>query len=246
MAGTKDSAMKGFIKKIFQPDKSKSKAAPEKWQSAIMNDVEEFTMTSHDNILSLINAVKYISENNIPGEIVECGVWKGGSMMAIAKSLLYFGQANRSLYLYDSFDEFSSPEAIDISFEGKHGSEVLKDLAQDGNTWKASEMSSVKKNMLQTGYPENLLFFVKGKVEETIPGTTPEKIALLRLDTDWYASTRHELEWLYPKLSKGGILIIDDYGYWQGCKKAADEYFKKENINSPLVEIDASARLMYK
>jgi hypothetical protein len=90
------------------------------------------------------------------------------------------------------------------------------------------------------------VLFIKGKVEETIPGTLPKEISLLRLDTDWYESTLHNLVHLYPLLRKGGILILDDYGHWQGARKATDEYFARENIIPFLSRIDYTGRLYVK
>ena len=92
--------------------------------------------------------------------------------------------------------------------------------------------------MFQTGYLRENLIFVKGKVEDSIPGTIPEKISLLRMDTDWYNSTRHELINLFPKVVKGGVIIIDDYGYWEGQRKAVNEYFEKNQIKILLNRID--------
>jgi hypothetical protein len=85
-----------------------------------------------------------------------------------------------------------------------------------------------------------------GKVEDTIPADIPEKIALLRLDTDWYESTKHELIHLFPRLQKGGVLIIDDYGFWKGARKAVDEYFAENNIQILLNRIDDTGRMAIK
>jgi O-methyltransferase len=86
-------------------------------------------------------------------------------------------------------------------------------------------LEDVRRNLLSTGYPEEKCHFIKGDVLKTIPHEAIDEIAILRLDTDWYESTRHELQHLYPKLTRGGVLIVDDYGHWQGCRKAVDEYF---------------------
>ena len=86
-----------------------------------------------------------------------------------------------------------------------------------------------------------MINFVRGKVEDTIPKNMPEKIALLRLDTDWYESTYHELKYLFPLLSKNGVLIIDDYGHWKGAKKAVDQYFGENNIQIFLKKIPSKA-----
>ena len=90
------------------------------------------------------------------------------------------------------------------------------------------------------------IIYIKGKVEETIPEIIPGKISLLRLDTDWYESTLHNLNHLFPLLSKGGILILDDYGHWQGARKAVDEYLEKNNVKILLNRIDYTGRIAVK
>jgi len=96
---------------------------------------------------------------------------------------------------------------------------------------------------LSIGYPEQQIHFVEGLVEETLPAEAPEEIALLRLDTDWYSSTKHELEQLYPRLAPGGVLILDDYGHWQGARRAVDEYFAENQITLLLNRVDSTARI---
>jgi bifunctional ADP-heptose synthase (sugar kinase/adenylyltransferase) len=97
--------------------------------------------------------------------------------------------------------------------------------------------------MLMTGYPSSNLIFVQGKVEETLPRVIPDNISLLRLDTDWYESTRHELIHLFPLLSKSGVLVLDDYGYWAGARKAVDEYVVENNIKILLDRVDGTGRV---
>jgi O-methyltransferase len=246
MAQPKKVIMENLIAKFLRGFRRTKKITAEKWQSHIVESVRDYTMGSPSNILSLINAIRYITENNIKGDIVECGVWKGGSMMAAAETLIHLNDYSRKLYLYDTFEYFSQPGPMDISYRGESGYDVLKQNAGDGETWKAPEESTVLKNIMATGYPADLLKLIKGKVEDTIPGTIPENISILRLDTDWYASTKHELEWLYPALTERGVLIIDDYGHWKGCKKAVDDYFEIMKIEPSFIIIDYSAKLFYK
>jgi O-methyltransferase len=104
----------------------------------------------------------------------------------------------------------------------------------------------VKETIERTGYPSSLLIYVKGLIEETVPAEAPERIALLRLDTNFYASTRHELEHLYPRLSTGGVLILDDYGGQVGSRRATDEYFAKLNPRVLLMRIDENVRALVK
>jgi hypothetical protein len=104
----------------------------------------------------------------------------------------------------------------------------------------------VRNNVCGTGYPREKLHFVVGKVEDTIPATMPRKIALLRLDTDWYDSTKHELSHLFPLLRPQGVLIVDDYGHWQGARKAVDEYFAAHQTGILLHRIDYTGRIAVK
>jgi O-methyltransferase len=198
--------------------------------------VSSYTMTSKERVFSLINAVRYVSRHNIPGDIVECGVWKGGSMMAIAKTLLAEQDQSRNLYLFDTFAGMSEPSENDRDFSSK----------TDQWIWCNAPLEGVQTVMSQTGYSQNKIHFIQGKVEDTLPANAPEKIALLRLDTDWYESTRHELIHLFPRLSVNGVIIIDDYGYWQGAKKAVDEYFQEYNIKILLNRIDDTGRIAIK
>jgi hypothetical protein len=100
--------------------------------------------------------------------------------------------------------------------------------------------------MATTGYPADKLVFVKGRVEDTLPGSAPAAVALLRLDTDWYQSTRHELEHLYPRLAAGGVLVLDDYGSFEGARKAVDEYFAEYDIGPYLHRVDSTGRIAVK
>lgn len=211
---------------------------------AIISRAKPFTMTSPERIASLVQAVTYVSQRNIPGDIVECGVWRGGSMMAIALTLLARGDTSRSLYLYDTFEGMSSPTTRDKSLDGISAEQQLKEQPLSAEIWCVAGMEDVQANVLSTGYPADKIHFVKGKVEDTIPQIIPSHLSLLRLDTDWYESTKHELIHLYPRLDPYGILIIDDYGHWEGAKTAVDEYFQKLGRTIYLHRIDYTGRLL--
>jgi len=204
-----------------------------------------FTMTSTERLYAIYKSVEYLVYNDLDGDFVECGVWKGGSSMMIALSLLKFKLRDRKIYLYDTYEGMSQPTEDDINYANniaKIKFEQSKNSA-GGSDWCRSEIDEVKKNLYSTGYPKENLIFIKGKVEDTLPGHMPEKLVLLRLDTDWYESTLHEMEHLYPVLTKKGVLIIDDYGHWRGCKKAIDEYFQKSDIRILLNRIDFTGRI---
>ena len=204
-------------------------------------------MTSNERIFALRKSVEYIIKNNIPGDIVECGVWKGGSMMAVARTLMEIGANSHTLYLFDTFDGMSEPTEVDKNFRGDAAADILRESDKDtSEVWAYRPLDEVKRNMQDTGYDEEKVVFVKGRVEDTLPEHAPDQISLLRLDTDWYESTYHELTHLYPRLSVGGVLIIDDYGHWAGARQAVDQYISEGNLRLLLNRIDYSGRICVK
>jgi O-methyltransferase len=214
--------------------------------AAILESVQPFSLTSGERLLALLDATRYIVRGGIPGAFVECGVWKGGSVMAMAKTLLAAGDVERDLSLFDTFDGMPPPGDADRSFDGVPASRQLQRDAPGTGVWARAGCDEVRRNLASTGYPPDRLHFIRGRIEDTIPKHAPESIALLRLDTDWYESTRHELMHLYPRLVRGGVLIIDDYGHWQGAQQATDEYFS--TLGSPVLlhRIDYTARIVVK
>jgi O-methyltransferase len=205
--------------------------------------VSPFTMTSFERIAALTDATRHVVHAKIPGAIVECGVWRGGSMMAAALTLLEENQI-RDLYLFDTFTGMTEPKDNDVDYEGLAAKKIYDETVVGEQKWCYAGLDDVRRNLLSTGYPEERLHFIAGDVLQTIPQDGLDEIAVLRLDTDWYESTLHELKQLYPKLNAGGILIIDDFGYWQGCRKAVQEYF---GDSGPFLSIiDHTARLAVK
>jgi O-methyltransferase len=213
-------------------------------EAEIIRAVQPWTMTSPERIYALIQAACYISARGIPGAIVECGVWRGGSMAAVARTLIQRQDVSRDLYLFDTFAGMTDPTANDVDYSGKSASEVLSEDA----AFKCANapLGEVKKVLHDTGYPSERIHFIPGKVEDTIPASAPSSIALLRLDTDWYESTKHELIHLFPQLSPAGVLIIDDYGHWQDSRQACDEYFQQNRIPVLLNRIDYTGRIALK
>jgi O-methyltransferase len=210
--------------------------------------VAKYTLTSPERIASLWAAVNYVVRNNIQGDIVECGVWKGGSSMAAIDTLIKAGDTKRDIYLYDTFEGMSEPTEFDKALTGIAAQEELSNSnkSDQSSVWCVSALEEVQKNVGGLNYPAELVHYVKGKVEDTIPATTPGKIAILRLDTDWYESTAHELKYLYPLLVPGGVIIIDDYGHWEGARKAVDEYIAANKLPLLLNRIDYTGRIAIK
>ncbi|HEV7346839.1 TylF/MycF/NovP-related O-methyltransferase [Telluribacter sp.] len=251
--------MRNWLTPWLNPTKKevRQQTQPDPWryvdiepsEKTILEQVQPFTMTSTERLITLIRAVEYIVDQKIEGDFVECGVWKGGSAMAIVLHLLSKGVTDRQIYLYDTFEGMSEPTDLDKSFDGQPALTLLQNSSKEesNSVWCYSTLDEVKQNLATTAYPDDRIRFIKGKVEETIPKQgIPEKIALLRLDTDWYESTRHELEHLFPRLQSGGILIIDDYGHWEGCRRAVDEYIREYKIKLFLNRVDYTCRLAVK
>lgn len=181
-------------------------------------------MVGYEAVEILERLVREVIANGVSGAMAECGVWKGGCMMVMALILKELGQ-ERDLFLFDTFTGMTEPDQRD----GEHG----RGLFKTERDWCCASLSDVQANLATTGYPADRLHYVAGPVEKTLPEFAPDSLALLRLDTDWYSSTWWELQHLYPKLSPGGILIIDDYHAWPGCKKAVDDYFSGMDLSKP-------------
>lgn len=204
-----------------------------------------YTMTSPERVNAAIEAARYVSDNGIGGAVVECGVWKGGSALAMMMAFKALDDETRDFYLYDTYTGMSAPSEADVSIRGDRAQDTFNELktAEDESDWCLSPLEEVKQVISASGYDESRIHYVKGKVEETIPGTMPEEISVLRLDTDWYESTKHELIHLFPLLKEAGVLIIDDYGHWQGSRQAVDEYMQEHGVRMLLNRIDYTGRM---
>ncbi len=203
----------------------------------IYEKVRAYTMTSITDVYSLYTALNFITENKIEGDFVECGVWKGGCSMFMANYLVDKSLADRRIYLYDTFSGMTDSGSLDIDLNGKSAS------TDNVITWEPASLEEVKENMSTTNYPLENIVFIEGDISKTLKDNTPNKISLLRLDTDWYESTKSELKYLYPKLTTNGVLILDDHGHWLGARKAAEEYFAKSKEQIFLSKVNYSTRL---
>ena len=189
------------------------------------------SMASVDRLWAVIQCTKYVVKNNIEGDFVECGVWRGGCALAIAMVLNDLG-VDRKIYLYDTFEGMTEPTKNDLTYLKKGAYETFKNLQKEThNEWCYASINDVKAQFKKFGLEENAKF-IKGDVLETLKEeiNLPNKIALIRLDTDWYESTKQEMQILFPKLQKEGVVLIDDYGWWQGSRKAVDEYLKSKDL----------------
>lgn len=218
----------------------------------IVKQAWPYSMTGAARLLALIDSVRYCTCAGIGGAFVECGVWRGGSVLAMILTLQELGVSDRDIYLYDTFEGMTEPTELDTSdMDGDAIDEWRQAQHQGRRAWgevfgeQVFNEPGVRTLLTQTGYPQDRLHFVKGRVEDTVPEVAPEEIALLRLDTDWYESTKHEFIHLYPRLQARGVLIIDDYGHWKGARRAADEYL---SACSPLLmtRVDYTCRIAVK
>ena len=224
-----------FQKKIKKYDKD---------SQVTMLAVKDFTMVSPDRLYSLIEAVRYVNRHNIERAMVECGVWRGGAVMAAILTCKQNGVSDREFFLYDTFSGMTKPTETDKALKGAANPLEIFDMrktGEDSSDWCLAGLDEVKVNLAATSYDSNKIYYIQGKVEETIPGELPSKISILRLDTDWYESTKHEMTHLFPRLSPKGVLIIDDYNTWSGSRQAVDEYFSSENISMFLMTLGDSA-----
>jgi hypothetical protein len=209
----------------------------------IASRCEPFTMTSLERQFALYSAVRYIHANGVEGSFVECGVWRGGSALLAALTLQRLGDEDRELYLYDTFAGMTQPTSED----GPRAQQRWAESEEDGHSsWAYASLEEVEHNLRQAGIALDRVQLVRGPVEETIPTVLPARIALLRLDTDWYESTKHELEHMYDRVPPGGVILIDDYGHWKGARQAVDDFFRDRGIHPLLARVDYTGRMLLK
>jgi O-methyltransferase len=203
------------------------------------------TMTTFERLASLWEQVRYLDRYGIGGDLVECGVWKGGSVGLMALAHLAAGPPRRTLQLFDSFAGLPEPRAeMDgrgaVRYAGERGGGKLESIDQC-----VGPLADNRRLLEEAiGYPRELLRYHVGWFEQTVPAAVAEMgpIALLRLDGDWYESTRIPLAHLYAKVVHGGIVVIDDYGQWEGSRRAVDEFLATLGEPVLLNHIDYTSR----
>ena len=209
------------------------------------------TMTSYQKLNFLLRSIEHVYNNKIDGDFVECGVWKGGNIILFKNMMNKLNMQNKKIYAFDTYEGMTKPSDIDVDlrFKQEKAKDVMDISPKDYNIHNIHSyypIEKVKKNIIDNCKDLENIKFIKGDVLKTllISDNIPEKISILRLDTDWYESTKIELEILFPKLVNNGILIIDDYGDYKGCKKAVDEYFRDKKFN--IFKIDEGGRMLIK
>ena len=189
-----------------------------------LDTIKNYTMISIERIKNLVDAVTTVNTQNIEGSLVECGVWKCGALGVMSLTDKKFG-GNRKVFGFDSFEGLPSPKEIDGE-QAKEWDGLLKVTVQEA-----------EENLATMGASATL---IKGLFSETLKASRDkvEKIAILRLDGDWYESTMTCLDSLYDLVVPGGYIIIDDYGHWQGCRQATDDFRAKNSITAPIAYTD--------
>lgn len=195
--------------------------------------------------------VNYLIKNKIKGDIIESGVANGRQVCLALEVLKYYQEVDFKIFLYDTFQGMVQPGKYDYKIWEKDNVKSIKKYEESLNenktsSWQNYSLEQVKENISKTEYPADKIKFVVGNVINTIPKNIHENISLLRLDTDFYDSTKVELEYLFPKVVKGGIIILDDYGGFTGVKKATDEYLKKNHLYPLLVRSSFKERVFIK
>jgi hypothetical protein len=218
-------------------------------EERIVAEVRNYTMVSPERLVAIMDAVRYIEARGIEGALVECGVWRGGSVLTMIKMLQELEVDNREIYLYDTFEGMTEPGEADTSPFEPPARDTWLATPEGEKPWNWAfdsaiyDIDFVRQVIASSGYPMDRVHFVKGPVEETLPGTMPQSVALARLDTDWYESTLHELKHLYPAMPAGGVLIIDDFGHWDGARRAVEEYFSSAAGPILLTRTDYTGRM---
>lgn len=212
---------------------------------SILN-AKKYSMTPLERLWALTYACKHVLSKNVSGDFVECGVWKGGNLILMSTLIKYYG-GNKKVYGFDTFYGMTEPTDIDMDLWGKSAKSLLSSSEYKDGTSSVYAFASkelVSKILIENGCSDVNL--IEGDVLSTLSDkkNLPSSISILRLDTDWYESTRIELEVLYPLLVPGGILIIDDYGHYSGARKAVDEYFKDEHPF--MFHVDYTCRIIIK
>ena len=194
---------------------------------ALLARIAPYTMSLPVTQWALVQAIRHIERQGVEGDFVECGVWRGGNLI-IARTLL---PATRQVWAFDTFEGMTAPTEHDAKFgSALDADDKFRKTAANGYVdWCYASIDDVRQNLATTGCSDGVRL-VKGDVRQTLlqDENLPEKIAILRLDTDFYDSTKVELEQLFPRVSNGGVVIVDDYGVWAGAKKAVDEYFGED------------------
>jgi hypothetical protein len=236
-------------------------AVPYEYQrqaAAAIAVVAPYTMLPWERLVTLYQKVAFCEQASVVGDLVECGVWKGGAVALMALANLVEGRQRRHIHLFDSFQEICAPDsAVDgaqaVREAQRHGSDCngqLRPVTGIYDSVGGPGTLAGNRRLLEeiVGYDSRFLHYHAGWFQETMPRETAQigPVAILRLDGDWYASTKICLEHLYDKVVSGGFVIIDDYGAYEGCRRAVDEFLADRGIKAFLHSDDRVCRYWIK
>ena len=236
---------------VAKPAKPPAPKRPPVEFSRQENELVEFimenqlTLVSYERLWATLMACKHVIQRQIAGDFVECGVWRGGNALLAAEVFRLHGD-DRKVYMFDTFKGMTPPTDVDRSIwtDTPVLPKFLSRQRETHNEMYYASLDEVKANFDKKGLLSDRVVFVEGDVLVTLERPDlPTEISVLRLDTDWYESTRKELQVLYPKLTVGGVLIVDDYGHFSGSKKAVDEYFETDAKRPLLLRSDYTGRI---
>ncbi len=193
---------------------------------------EADTMVGPARLNNLHDCVRTVLEQGVPGDFIETGVWRGGACIFMRAALKAYGDQDRTVWVADSFEGLPRPdESYPADVTSKHDFYQYNDVL-------AVSLEQVKSNFAKYGLLDSRVRFLKGWFRDTLPHAPIEGLAILRLDGDMYSSTIDALEHLFPKVSKGGFVIVDDYVSIRECKQAVTDYRSKHGIVDTIINID--------
>lgn len=201
----------------------------------LIHRVRNHTGLSVPRLVALYKLSGEIDRLSVPGNIIECGVRNGGSS-AVMASVTNKSKQGRDIWLFDSFEGLPEPTPED-------GSKALTEY-HEGKC--LGSVDTVKEILNQLHIPENRVHIVKGWFEETFPSVKINEVALLHIDADWYESVKLCLEKFYDSVPPGGFIVLDDYGHWEGCRRATDEFLKQRSLDIKLVKVDYTGHYFQK
>jgi hypothetical protein len=202
--------------------------------SVLFRQVQPYTMCSNARLRGLYRAVRYVAEKRVGGDLVECGSARGGSAALMVLTSRHLGE-RRKIWLFDTFEGLPAPTSDDPDYE-------VASLFTGDCVGTLNEVRTLFERLHVAADAR----FVKGLFQETLHKSHIPAIAVLHIDGDWYESVKVCLDELYDKVAPGGVIQFDDYGYWEGARRAVDEFLKRREINLPLLRLDYSGRFLIK
>jgi O-methyltransferase len=191
------------------------------------------TMIGMQRLTSLQRCVETVLAEDVPGDLVECGVWRGGASILMRAVLNAYGDEKRSVWAADSFAGLPKPDEANYSADKDLRLDLLGDIL-------AVSQATVEANFKRYGLLDDRVHFLAGWFKDTLQASPINCISVLRLDGDLYESTIQALDALYPRLSIGGFCIIDDYHPIEACRQAVTDYREREQVSAEIIEIDGT------